>query len=224
MRVSSFPHLQPARAAVLRALSGLCRNDPDTACGVLGLGPSQAGEIARNAGLHEAPAAKAAKVYTGVLYEALRPQDLDVKSQNRIAVFSGLFGVVRLTDRIPAYRCPAGINLPGIGPLGTFWRTHLGGTLTGGGHGLLIDLRSGPYAAMARLGGAVTVKVVHDGKVVSHFNKATKGALVRDLLAAGADPRTPGQLAADLRELGYTVAEAGGGVLTVEINTPTTRP
>jgi hypothetical protein len=53
------------------------------------------------------------------------------------------------------------------------------------------------------------VRVLHDvgGKrqVVSHFNKATKGRLVRSLLESGANPRTPKGLAEALRDLGWTV-------------------
>jgi hypothetical protein len=41
--------------------------------------------------------------------------------------------------------------------------------------------------------------------VVSHFNKATKGRIVRELLESGAAPRSPGRLADTLRELGWTV-------------------
>lgn len=45
--------------------------------------------------------------------------------------------------------------------------------------------------------------------MVSHFNKATKGRLVRDLLTAGAKPTGPAELVEVLRDLGYVVeAEA----------------
>lgn len=43
--------------------------------------------------------------------------------------------------------------------------------------------------------------------VVSHFNKATKGRLVRDLLLAGARPRTADGLVTALRDLKYPVLE-----------------
>ncbi len=46
------------------------------------------------------------------------------------------------------------------------------------------------------------------GKVVSHFNKATKGRMVRALLEAKADPRTEHGLVRALRDLGFAV-EAG---------------
>jgi hypothetical protein len=51
--------------------------------------------------------------------------------------------------------------------------------------------------------------------VVSHFNKATKGRLLRALLESGARPRTVAALAGVLRELGFTVEEHPGGRLDV---------
>jgi cytoplasmic iron level regulating protein YaaA (DUF328/UPF0246 family) len=54
-----------------------------------------------------------------------------------------------------------------------------------------------------------TVRVLHevDGRrsVVSHFNKATKGRIVRAVLEDGRDPRTPARLAELLTDLGWTV-------------------
>ena len=53
------------------------------------------------------------------------------------------------------------------------------------------------------------MRVLHEsaGKrsVVSHFNKATKGRIVRALLEDGANPRTPRALADTLTRLGWTV-------------------
>ena len=43
--------------------------------------------------------------------------------------------------------------------------------------------------------------------MVSHFNKATKGRLVRALLEDGRHPRTPGALADLLRALGWKVEQ-----------------
>jgi hypothetical protein len=42
-------------------------------------------------------------------------------------------------------------------------------------------------------------------KVVSHFNKATKGRIVRSLLTDGAAPKDPAELVTALRDLGYVV-------------------
>jgi len=48
--------------------------------------------------------------------------------------------------------------------------------------------------------------------VVSHFNKATKGRIVRDLALAEVRPRTVSQLVAALRDLKYTVDEQPNGL------------
>ena len=69
-----------------------------------------------------------------------------------------------------------------------------------------------------------TVRVLHapTRKVVSHFNKATKGRIVRSLLEADAAPGTPAELVEVLRDLGYVVetgAKAGAlDVLVDEIH------
>jgi len=51
----------------------------------------------------------------------------------------------------------------------------------------------------------------HDGtrKVVSHFNKATKGRIVRGLLTSGADPVSVDELHELLGDLGWTVERTG---------------
>ena len=65
------------------------------------------------------------------------------------------------------------------------------------------------YAAFWRPAGlprVATVRVLHEvagrRQVVSHFNKATKGRILRALLENGANPRTPARLAEALRDLG----------------------
>jgi hypothetical protein len=86
------------------------------------------------------------------------------------------------------------------------------------GDGLVLDLRSAAYAAAWKPKGEVagrtaTVRVLHapTRKVVSHFNKATKGRIVRSLLTEGVAPKDPAALVEALRDLGYVVeAEAPG--------------
>ncbi|WP_341720169.1 peroxide stress protein YaaA [Micromonospora sp. FIMYZ51] len=221
----SLPELNPVRAQVLAALVTLSAGVPEAALAALGLGAGQHEELRRNARLDRAATAPAGRIYTGVLYEALDLASLPPSAQRaagrQVLVSSGLWGAVRLTDRIPSYRCPISARLPGIGALPALWRPALGPVLTGAaGNGPVLDLRSGAYAAAWTPRGpladrTVTVRVLHEREVdgvpvrsvVSHFNKATKGRLVRDLLLAGARPRTADALLAALRELKYTVAE-----------------
>lgn len=170
-----------------------------------------------------APAGPAAEVYTGVLYEALGAGSLAPAARawldRSAVVFSGLWGVVRLDDRIPAYRCSVGVTLPGsIGGLTAYWKKVLTPVLKPAGP--VLDLRSGAYAAMwsPPSAGLATVRVLHertvDGvakrSVVSHFNKATKGRLVRDLAESGGAPESIDEVVAVLRDLKYTVEEQPG--------------
>jgi cytoplasmic iron level regulating protein YaaA (DUF328/UPF0246 family) len=137
---------------------------------------------------------------------------------DRAVVFSGLWGVVRLTDRIPAYRCSVGVSLPSVGGLTAYWKKVLTPALDrAAADGPVLDLRSGAYAAMWSPAGrqATALRVLHervvDGvarrSVVSHFNKATKGRLVRAMAVAGSSPDTVDDLADVLRELKFTVEE-----------------
>ncbi|QBX56669.1 peroxide stress protein YaaA [Nocardioides seonyuensis] len=213
----SSPGLTPARQQVLDALVALSAR-PDAAQ-VLGLGATQADLVESNARLTTAPTARADRVYSGVLYDALGLESLSPAGRRRatarLAITSSVFGLVRPGDRIPSYRLSGDVTLPGLGPVAGLWREHLGEAMTTAlGSGLLVDLRSGTYAAFwrppAELGPRVaTVRVLHEAdgvrKVVSHFNKATKGRIVRALLEDGAAPRTPARLADDLVRLGWKV-------------------
>jgi len=217
----SFPGLTEPRGRTLDALVSLCEGDPQAAATTLGIGTTQLDLVDQDRGLRTAPTQRADQVYTGVLYDALDVPTLTPaarrRAASRVAITSSLFGLVRPTDRIPAYRLSGDTTLPGLGPVAGVWREHLGQVVTDAvGSGLLVDLRSGTYVGFWRPAGVrtATVRVLHEHqgrrKVVSHFNKATKGRIVRALLEAGADPRTPARLAGALRDLGWVVEEDGG--------------
>ncbi|KRD00674.1 MULTISPECIES: peroxide stress protein YaaA [unclassified Streptomyces] len=215
----SLPGLSAAREAVLDELVELCAADEEKAREVLGLSEGLRGEIAKNTRLRTAGARPAGEIYTGVLYDSLGLASLDAAAKRRAArsllVFSGLWGAVRVTDRIPSYRCSMGVRLPGLGALGAHWRTPMESALTeAADSGLVLDLRSAAYAAAWKPKGEVaartaSVRVLHapTRKVVSHFNKATKGRIVRSLLTAGIAPKGPAELVEALRDLGYVVEE-----------------
>lgn len=219
----SFPDLAESRQEILDALIRLCAGPMDKALEVLSLSARQAGEVARNRELRTADTMPAAEIYTGVLYDALDlaglPHDAAARAARSVVIFSGLWGALRLTDRIPPYRLSMGVKLPGLGALAKVWRTPLGKALHLETDGQLIcDLRSTAYAAAwqpappaaqqtvaVRVLREQTVSGVPRRSVVSHMNKATKGRIVRDLMCSGADPATPAELAGALAEMGHTV-------------------
>jgi uncharacterized protein len=221
----AFPGLGPTRERLLGALVALCSGDRGAAAAALGIGSTQHDLIDLNSELPSSPTARADRVYTGVLYDALDPGSLSPaarrRAASRVAVTSALFGLLRPGDRIPAYRLSGDATLPGLGPVARAWRPVLGPAVEEAvGDGLLVDLRSTAYAAFWRppvspASRVTTVRVLHEtgGKrqVVSHFNKATKGRMVRALLEDGASPRTPAALADLLRDLGWKVEEGEPG-------------
>ncbi|OOC54944.1 MULTISPECIES: peroxide stress protein YaaA [Nocardiopsis] len=220
----TLPELAGARERVAAALAELCAGPADTAMDILGLGPSQTDALKRNMDLATAPTLRAADLYTGVLYDRLRPTDLPDDAAGRILVLSGLWGVVGPADRLPPYRLSMGVKLPPLGGLGAYWRRELSaplGELVG--DQLVVDCRSAVYAAAFAPANGVAVKVLRervvDGavkrSVVSHMAKATRGDIARSLLVEGVDAATPEELVAALRDLGHTVELPGPRALNV---------
>jgi cytoplasmic iron level regulating protein YaaA (DUF328/UPF0246 family) len=185
------------------------------------------GEIDRNAAIRTAPTMPAIHRYTGVLYDALDVESLRgataSRARARLAVGSALFGLLRADDAVPAYRFSATSKLPGRPTLAARWRPVLEPVLAGlAADELIVDLRSGSYAALGRLPGAVEVDVVSehpDGHrtVVSHFNKAHKGKLARALVSSRAEPTDAAGVATVARRAGLRV-ERRGNELTVVLS------
>lgn len=208
----SFPELTPLRAQVLDALIETSLR-PD-ALSRLGVGASIAPEVERNSRLDSVPARPALEVYNGVLYDALGASTLSSgakrRAASRVVVVSALWGAVRPTDRIPAYRLNICAHLVGVGTLEPVWRALLPRLLAeaAGPRGLVVDCRSSSYQATGMPEGigdrTVAVRVLRESagrrSVVSHMAKHTRGEVARYLLESGADPRRPEGLAAVLAE------------------------
>ncbi len=189
--------LTRTREVVLDKLTRLAAGNPAVARRRLDLSAAQQDELDLDAALRSAPAAPAADVYTGVLYERLGLPDLTPEQQAPVLIASALWGVVAPQDRIPAYRLSMGADLPRTPGLATVWKPALARALRP--DGLVVDARSGPYAA-AWPGGPGTdllavraFLVAPDGsrKVISHMAKRVRGDVVRVLLTTRPDARTP---------------------------------
>ncbi|WP_347058576.1 peroxide stress protein YaaA [Blastococcus sp. HT6-30] len=221
------PQLTPVRRELAEALVELAGDVPASRA-ALGLSAKQDEEIARNAALFTSGTLPALHRYTGVLYDALDVGSLTrgqrARADRRLAVGSALFGLVAGSDRIPAYRLSAGSALPGRPTLRSLWKPALGPVLAGT-DGLVVDLRSGSYAALAPVAGAVTVTVLSerpDGSraVVSHFNKAHKGRIARLLAGTTAEPDDVVGLRRLLRRAGLHVEQNGGAAVTLVVPAP----
>ena len=196
----SFPELTPMRESVIDAV-GSVSGRPD-AYEVLGVSPNLVEEVARNTRLRGAPTAPAGQVYSGVLYDAFDVAALDPASRRRAArrvvIVSALFGAVRLTDRIPAYRLHLCVRLPGLGELTGAWRPELAPVLEAeaGPRRLIVDCRSSTYAAAWSPKGTLAerrVQITVPG--ASHMAKHTRGLVARRLVQSPERPTRPGDLA-----------------------------
>ena len=210
-----YPGLKKTRTLVMDALVELCSGNVNRAVSVLDLGPKQRDLVAMNAQLRSAACAPAIDVYTGVLYEALDfptlPASARKRADTRVAIASALFGLLRPSDSIPAYRLSGDTTLPGVGTLASIWREAIQAELTSS-KGPILDLRSGAYVNL----GSIPESIAHrafagrvlldkGGKrsVVSHHNKATKGRLVREILQQPTTPKTVDALPAFLAMVGF---------------------
>lgn len=219
----SHPELGAVRKELVGEVVDLA-SDVEASRGALGLSARQDDEIARNAELWTSPTMPAITRYTGVLYDALDVTSLRGASagraRERLAVGSALFGLLRADDPVPAYRLSAGSSLPAgrnerPSTLAARWKPVLEPVLAAiAAEQLVVDLRSGSYAALARIPGAVTVNVLAerpDGSrsVVSHHNKSHKGSLARLLASTRAEPADASAVARLARRAGHAVERTG---------------
>jgi uncharacterized protein len=165
--------------------------------------------------LRTAPAIPAAELYTGVLFTSLGLADLP---WDGVLIASALWGVVRPGDRIPAYRLDMIAKPPGIGALAAYWREPLRTALPD--RGLVLDLRSGSYAAAWQPRRATHLSVrafteAPDGKrtVISHMVKRVRGEVARLVLQAGGAEH-PNEVA-EIATAGGMRVEISDGALNV---------
>lgn len=200
MRVEAlaFPELSGLREEVLDGLveaSGL-----DDAMEVLGVPATLGAEVEANLTIRTRPARPAIEIYTGVLYDALDWPTMSLpgrrRAARRLVISSAVYGAVRAGDRIAPYRTSICASLPGVGKLDRRWRAALDPVLTpAAGPGLIVDCRSGPYAATWRPAGPLAARwVAVRVPGASHMAKHTRGLVARSLCESADDPRRPAAL------------------------------
>ena len=168
--------------------------------------------------LLEAPAAAAHEVYTGVLFKRLELPALSAAARRRVLIASALWGVVRPDDCIPYYKFPPKTRLEGIGAPNAFWRPELAAALPDVEGELVVDMRSGAYAAAWKPKRATLLAVrafTEEGgqrKAVSHMAKAVRGDVARALLDATKAPSDTEGAAAIAEAAGFTVELSDGSL------------
>jgi len=188
VRSLALPGLAEHRTAVVDALVGLAA-DEESARRVLKLSDRQLGDIAHNRALRTASTMPAVDRYTGVLYDALEARSLSAASRRwlgeHVWIHSAPLGPVGALDAVPTYRLAAGTSLPGVPPLRRHWAQATSEAIGDAAPVFVLDLRSEAYVALGPIPATVPsayVRVVTPhGRALNHFNKKSKGLLVRAL-------------------------------------------
>lgn len=129
---------------------------------------------------------KAINRYTGVAYKHLNFDSLNNNQkqwiENNTIIFSNLFGPILAKDNIPYYRFKQGSAIDGF-KTENFYKEHFSSTLDDFiADELVIDLRAGFYEKFYKIKSKhIKMKFLKDGKVVSHWAKAYRGLILRDL-------------------------------------------
>ncbi|MFE6734049.1 YaaA family protein [Microbacterium sp. NPDC057650] len=219
----ALPSLAPTRHQTVDALIALSA-DAAHSQRVLKLSDRQAGDVEHNRVLRTAATMPAIDRYTGVLYDALDAGSLDGYGRRwlgaHVLVHSAPFGPVGALDPIPSYRLAAGTALPGIPPMRRHWADATSAALSE--ERFVLDLRSEAYVALGPVPASVSsayVRVVTPtGRALNHFNKKSKGELVR--LLALSRPRV-GSVGALLRwaeEKGVVLRRTDPSVLELVVD------
>jgi cytoplasmic iron level regulating protein YaaA (DUF328/UPF0246 family) len=125
----------------------------------------------------------AMEIYSGVLYQALDYHSLTSgakkRAESELLIFSAPFGVLRPSDRIPAYK---------LKMKSSNWSDLLPELLNPLERNLIIDCRSSTYQGVWRPNPSITVAVrvfqMRAGvrTVITHMSKKYRGELTRHLL------------------------------------------
>jgi len=135
---------------------------------------------------------KAIERYTGVAFDYLSYADLDTEAQiyidQHVILFSNLFGPIKASDLIPEYKLKQGEAVGDI-KVEKFYHEHSASLMEDYlAEDEILDLRAGFYDKFYKPEKAyTTLKFIKDGKVVSHWAKAYRGIVLREIAKAGVE-------------------------------------
>ncbi len=132
---------------------------------------------------------KAIERYTGVAFDYLGYTELDASAQqyidSHVILFSNLFGPIKASDLIPEYKLKQGEPVDDI-KVEKFYHEHSAALIEAYlKDEEILDLRAGFYDKFYKPEKAyTTLKFIKEGKVVSHWAKAYRGIVLREIAKA----------------------------------------
>ncbi len=129
---------------------------------------------------------RAIQRYSGIAYNYLGYNTIPAKYQvyvdKNTIIFSNLFGPILAQDHLPIYRLKQGSTLDGF-KTENFYKEHFSSSLDEMlKDEFIIDLRAGFYEKFYKIPHPhITMKFIKNGKVVSHWAKAYRGTILRNL-------------------------------------------
>jgi len=136
--------------------------------------------------LDNSPLMAAIERYQGVAYDYLKYKELNAEAQEYLKehtiIFSNLYGAIRGGDTIANYKVKQGNDIGSITP-DKFYKDRFTYQLDLYlGNDEILDLRAGYYDKFYRVTKPyTTLKFLKNGKTVSHWAKAYRGIVLREL-------------------------------------------
>jgi cytoplasmic iron level regulating protein YaaA (DUF328/UPF0246 family) len=132
---------------------------------------------------------KAIQRYTGIAFDYLNYEELDITSQNyidnHVILFSNLLGPIRASDLIPEYKLKQGEAVNDIN-VDKFYNEYSASLVEDYLRDEeILDLRAVFYDKFYKPKKAyTTLKFIKNGKVISHWAKAYRGIVLREIAKA----------------------------------------
>jgi cytoplasmic iron level regulating protein YaaA (DUF328/UPF0246 family) len=136
--------------------------------------------------IYNSPKLKAIQRYDGVAYDYLKYNDLTQNQQSYIdthtIIFSNLFGPIKANDLIPVYKVKQGNSIGDIKPEEYYKKRFTYQLDLYLGDDEILDLRAGYYDKFYKIQKPyTTMKFLKNNKVVSHWAKAYRGIVLRNM-------------------------------------------
>jgi len=186
-----FPELTPTRQKLLHQYINIIQqNDFPTLSKMFGL-KKEADVLYHSKDIVHELTMKAIERYTGVAFDYLNYKELDSDTQayidNHVILCSNLFGFLRADDMIPRYRLKQGEAVGELKPEKLYKeQSYLMEEYLKSED--ILDLRAGFYDKFYKpTKNYTTLKFIKNGKVVSHWAKAYRGIILKEIALAKID-------------------------------------